>query len=94
MSLYSIPHGSTSNSSCLACPKIPYHWEMQQLCGASEYSMTVSKVPDTEDTIKFMLDTKEFTYTVDMFRVTLHLLVETPENQFVTPVNIQTIEAS
>ncbi|GKA31183.1 hypothetical protein Tco_0717488 [Tanacetum coccineum] len=53
----------------------------------------VSKVPDTEDTIKFMLDTKEFTYTVDMFRVTLYLLVETPENPFVTPVNIQTIKA-
>ncbi|GJZ68183.1 hypothetical protein Tco_0631423, partial [Tanacetum coccineum] len=44
-------------------------------------------------TVDFMLDTKEFTYTVDMFRVTLHLLVETPENPFVTPVNIQTIES-
>ncbi|GJX64837.1 hypothetical protein Tco_0299180 [Tanacetum coccineum] len=40
-----------------------------------------------------MLDTEEFTYTVDMFRDTLHLLVETPENPFVAPVNIQTIEA-
>ncbi|GJX08908.1 hypothetical protein Tco_0198767 [Tanacetum coccineum] len=38
-----------------------------------QFWRTVSKVPDTEDTIKFMLDTKEFTYTVDMFRVTLHL---------------------
>ncbi|GJT99651.1 hypothetical protein Tco_1109990, partial [Tanacetum coccineum] len=28
-----------------------------------------------------------------MFRFTLHLLVETPENPFVTPVNIETIEA-
>ncbi|GJX79465.1 copia protein [Tanacetum coccineum] len=54
---------------------------------------TVSKVPDTEDKIKFMLDTKEFTYTLDMFRVTLHLPVETPKNPSVTPVNIQTIEA-
>ncbi|GJX54209.1 hypothetical protein Tco_0282578 [Tanacetum coccineum] len=53
----------------------------------------MSKVPDTKDMIKFMLDTEEFTYTVDMFRVTLHLLVETPENLFVAPVNIQTIEA-
>ncbi|GJT51179.1 putative reverse transcriptase domain-containing protein [Tanacetum coccineum] len=56
-------------------------------------SRTVSKVPDTEDTIKFMLDTKEFTYIVDMFHVTLHFPVETPKNPFVTPVNIQTIEA-
>ncbi|GJU57431.1 retrovirus-related pol polyprotein from transposon TNT 1-94 [Tanacetum coccineum] len=58
-----------------------------------QFWRTVSKVLDTEDTIKFMLDTEEFTYTVDMFRVTLHLLVETPENLFVAPINIQTIEA-
>ncbi|GJU55567.1 hypothetical protein Tco_1229281 [Tanacetum coccineum] len=49
-----------------------------------QFWRTVSKVPDTEDTIKFMLDTKEFTYTVDMFRVTLHLPVETPENHLCT----------
>ncbi|GJV71275.1 hypothetical protein Tco_1491270 [Tanacetum coccineum] len=47
----------------------------------------------TEDTIKFMLDTQQFTYTVDMFRDTLHLPVETPENPFVAPANIHTIEA-
>ncbi|GJY70651.1 hypothetical protein Tco_0474354 [Tanacetum coccineum] len=35
----------------------------------------------------------EFTFTVDMFRVTLHFPVETPKNPFVAPVNIQTIEA-
>ncbi|GJX87511.1 hypothetical protein Tco_0339525, partial [Tanacetum coccineum] len=58
-----------------------------------QFWRTVSKVPDTKDTIKFMLDTKEFTNIVDMFRVTLHLPVETPENPFVSPVNIQTIEA-
>ncbi|GJX83671.1 hypothetical protein Tco_0333152 [Tanacetum coccineum] len=48
-------------------------------------------VPDTEDTIKFHL-TLTFTYTVDMFRDTLHLPVETPENPFVAPANINTIE--
>ncbi|GKB41957.1 hypothetical protein Tco_0886899 [Tanacetum coccineum] len=53
---------------------------------------TVSKVPDIEDTIKFMLDTQQFTYTVDMFRDTLYLLVETPENPFVAPANINTIK--
>ncbi|GKD58947.1 hypothetical protein Tco_1296456, partial [Tanacetum coccineum] len=36
---------------------------------------TVSKVPYTEDTIKFMLDTEEFTYYVVMLRVTLTLPV-------------------
>ncbi|GKB23957.1 hypothetical protein Tco_0863358 [Tanacetum coccineum] len=52
----------------------------------------VSKVPDIEDAIKFMLDTQQFTYTVDIFRDTLHLPVETPKNPFVAPANINTIE--
>nr|GFB35682.1 hypothetical protein [Tanacetum cinerariifolium] len=69
-----------------ATPDIPVVYLQQ-------FWRTVSKVPDTEDTIKFMLDTEEFTYTVDMFRVTLHLLVETPENLFITTGNIQPIEA-
>ncbi|GJT43166.1 hypothetical protein Tco_0951881, partial [Tanacetum coccineum] len=58
-----------------------------------QFWRTVSKVPDTEDTIKFMLDTQQFIYTVDMFRDTLHLPVETLENTFVAPANIHTIEA-
>ncbi|GJW33869.1 hypothetical protein Tco_0053901 [Tanacetum coccineum] len=53
----------------------------------------VAKVPNTKDTIKFMLDTQQITYIVDMFRSTMHLLVETPQNPFVKPTNIQTIEA-
>nr|GEU31914.1 hypothetical protein [Tanacetum cinerariifolium] len=51
------------------------------------------KVPNTEDTIKFMLDTQQFTYTMDMFRETLHLSMETLENLFVALANIHTIEA-
>ncbi|GJV80777.1 hypothetical protein Tco_1516647 [Tanacetum coccineum] len=58
-----------------------------------QFWRTVSKVPNTEDTIKFLLDTEQFIYTVDMFRDTLQLPVETPENPFVTPANIYTIEA-
>ncbi|GJV16875.1 retrovirus-related pol polyprotein from transposon TNT 1-94 [Tanacetum coccineum] len=53
----------------------------------------VSKVLDTEDTIKFMLDTQQFIYTMYMFRDTLHLPVETPKNPFVAPANIHTIKA-
>ncbi|GKE09581.1 hypothetical protein Tco_1413132 [Tanacetum coccineum] len=90
MSSYSIPHGSTSNSICSTCSKISYDWEMQQLRSAAE---TVSKVPGPEDTIKFMLNTQEFIYTMDMFRDILHFPMETPENQFVASVNIETIEA-
>ncbi|GKC30615.1 retrovirus-related pol polyprotein from transposon TNT 1-94 [Tanacetum coccineum] len=51
------------------------------------------KVPGPEETIKFMLNTQQFVYTVDMFRDILQLLVETPENPFVAPVNIESIEA-
>nr|GEU62005.1 hypothetical protein [Tanacetum cinerariifolium] len=53
----------------------------------------VSKVPSPKDTIKFMLNTQEFIYTLDMFRYILHLLVETLENLFVAPVNIETVES-
>nr|GEU56648.1 hypothetical protein [Tanacetum cinerariifolium] len=53
----------------------------------------VRKVPGPEDTIKFMLNTQEFIYTVDMFQDILYLIVETPKNPFVAPVNIETIEA-
>ncbi|GKE09808.1 hypothetical protein Tco_1413359, partial [Tanacetum coccineum] len=40
-----------------------------------------------------MLDTHQFPYTVDMFRDTHHLPMETPENLFVALANIHTIEA-
>ncbi|GJV57479.1 hypothetical protein Tco_1458484 [Tanacetum coccineum] len=88
MSSYSIPHGSTSSSSCSTCSKISYDREMQQLCGVR----TVSKVPGPEETIKFILNTQQFVYTMDMFRDILQLLVENPKNPFVAPVNIETIE--
>ncbi|GJS09694.1 hypothetical protein Tco_0366490 [Tanacetum coccineum] len=39
------------------------------------------------------LDSQEIVSTVDMFRDTLNLLVETPEKPFVTPVNIEIIES-
>ncbi|GJV14385.1 hypothetical protein Tco_1359708, partial [Tanacetum coccineum] len=58
-----------------------------------QFWRTVSKIHSPEDTIKFMLNTQEFIYTVDMFRYILHLPVETLENPFVAPVNIKTIEA-
>ncbi|GKD22702.1 hypothetical protein Tco_1224405 [Tanacetum coccineum] len=53
----------------------------------------VHKVPNTKDTIRFNLDTQEITYTVDMFRATLQLPMETQENPFVAPINIKIIES-
>ncbi|GJR64868.1 retrovirus-related pol polyprotein from transposon TNT 1-94 [Tanacetum coccineum] len=52
-----------------------------------------SKVPDTKATIKFKLDSQEITYTIDMFHDTLKLPVGTPDNPFITPVNIKVIES-
>ncbi|GJX47550.1 retrovirus-related pol polyprotein from transposon TNT 1-94 [Tanacetum coccineum] len=51
---------------------------------------TVSKVPDTKDTIKFKLDRQEIVYTVDMFCDTLHLPMETLEKPFIAPETIWT----
>ncbi|GKD72467.1 hypothetical protein Tco_1330749, partial [Tanacetum coccineum] len=53
---------------------------------------TVSKVLDTKDTIKFKLDRQEIVYTVDMFRATLQLPVETPANSFIAPTTMKAIE--
>ncbi|GJR47147.1 retrovirus-related pol polyprotein from transposon TNT 1-94 [Tanacetum coccineum] len=58
-----------------------------------QFWKTVSKLPNTKDTIKFKLDTQDITYTMDMFHDTLHLPVETPDNPFVAPVNIEIIES-
>ncbi|GJU00203.1 hypothetical protein Tco_1110541 [Tanacetum coccineum] len=51
------------------------------------------KVPDTNDTIKFKLNSQEIVYTVDMFRSTLNLLVETTENPFIELATIKVIES-
>ncbi|GJZ13003.1 retrovirus-related pol polyprotein from transposon TNT 1-94 [Tanacetum coccineum] len=48
-----------------------------------QFWKTVSKVLDTEDMIKFTMDAQEIIYTVDMFRDTLNMPVETPNNPFV-----------
>ncbi|GJZ27033.1 hypothetical protein Tco_0571286 [Tanacetum coccineum] len=53
---------------------------------------TVSKVVNTKDIIRFMLDKKEITYTVDMFRSTLQFQVETPDNPFIAPATIDYIQ--
>ncbi|GJX66016.1 hypothetical protein Tco_0300359 [Tanacetum coccineum] len=58
-----------------------------------QFWKTVNKVPDTKDTIRFKLDTQDIVYTVDIFHDTLKLPVETPENPFIAPVNIEVIQS-
>ncbi|GJT18073.1 retrovirus-related pol polyprotein from transposon TNT 1-94 [Tanacetum coccineum] len=53
----------------------------------------VRKVPYTKDAIRFKLDTQDIMYTVDMFRDTLKLTVETLDNPFVVPAIIEIIES-
>ncbi|GJW67905.1 hypothetical protein Tco_0122329 [Tanacetum coccineum] len=57
-----------------------------------QFWRTVSKVPGPEEKVKFILNTQQFVYTVDMFRYILHFPVETPKNPFVETVNIETIK--
>ncbi|GKB28591.1 hypothetical protein Tco_0867992 [Tanacetum coccineum] len=40
-----------------------------------------------------MLDTQEMGYTMDMFHATLKLQAEIPDNPFIAPVTIKTIES-
>ncbi|GJS93128.1 hypothetical protein Tco_0800096, partial [Tanacetum coccineum] len=58
-----------------------------------QFWKTVSEVPDTKDTIKFKLDTQEIIYVVDMFCDTFHLPMETPDNTFIAPVDIEIIQS-
>nr|GFA16192.1 hypothetical protein [Tanacetum cinerariifolium] len=58
-----------------------------------QFWKTVHKVPDTEDIILFKLDNQEIIYTVDMSHDSLQLPVETIENPFVAPVNIEIIKS-
>ncbi|GJX55343.1 retrovirus-related pol polyprotein from transposon TNT 1-94 [Tanacetum coccineum] len=50
------------------------------------------QVPDTKDTIIFKLDSQEIVYTVDMFRSTLQLPVQTPANPFIVLATMTVIE--
>ncbi|GKA11879.1 hypothetical protein Tco_0691425, partial [Tanacetum coccineum] len=94
-----IPHGSISNSSCLTCSKISYNREMQQLHGAAKYSIS----PECKIVGQILLDHPlsyalittadvPVVYLQQLWRTVSKLPVETPENLFVEPVNIETIK--
>ncbi|GKG17897.1 hypothetical protein Tco_0372195, partial [Tanacetum coccineum] len=57
-----------------------------------QFWRTVKQVPNANETIRFMVDKQEITYTVDMFRATLKLLVETPEQPFIPPADFDYIQ--
>ncbi|GJW96590.1 pyruvate/phosphoenolpyruvate kinase [Tanacetum coccineum] len=53
---------------------------------------TVRTVVNVNETIQFMMDSQGITYTVDMFRATLKLQVETPTHPFIAPPTLQFIQ--
>nr|GEZ03805.1 hypothetical protein [Tanacetum cinerariifolium] len=53
---------------------------------------TVKQVPNANGTICFMIDRKEITYTIIMFRATLKLPVETLDNLFIKPTDLKFIQ--
>ncbi|GJZ59155.1 hypothetical protein Tco_0614971 [Tanacetum coccineum] len=57
-----------------------------------QFWKTVKQVPNANGTICFMIDRKEITYTVDMFRVTLKLPVKTLNNPFIEPADLKFIQ--
>ncbi|GKF29369.1 hypothetical protein Tco_0095711, partial [Tanacetum coccineum] len=57
-----------------------------------QFWKTVRLVVNANETIRFLVDIKEITYTVDMFRLTLKLLVETPENILIAPATLKFIQ--
>ncbi|GJX13063.1 hypothetical protein Tco_0204821 [Tanacetum coccineum] len=57
-----------------------------------QFWKTVKHVPNANETIHFMVDKKEITYTVDMFLSTLKLPVETPEQPFIPPATLKFIQ--
>ncbi|GKE96013.1 putative ribonuclease H-like domain-containing protein, partial [Tanacetum coccineum] len=54
-----------------------------------QFWKTVRKVPNTNETIRFMLDRQAITYIVDMFRLTLNMPVETLDKPFIAPTTIE-----
>ncbi|GKC90574.1 hypothetical protein Tco_1151223 [Tanacetum coccineum] len=53
---------------------------------------TNRSVVNANETIRFMVDRQEITYTVDMFCATLKLPVETPAHPFIAPATLQFIQ--
>ncbi|GJT38882.1 hypothetical protein Tco_0938747 [Tanacetum coccineum] len=57
-----------------------------------QFWKTVRQVPNANETICFMVDKQEITYTVDMFHATLKLQVETHEQPFIPLANFEYIQ--
>ncbi|GJW53161.1 retrovirus-related pol polyprotein from transposon TNT 1-94 [Tanacetum coccineum] len=68
-------------------------WSLKKQDCTTMSTAEADKVPDIKDTIQFKLDSQEIIYTVDMFHDTLYLPMETLENPFIAPVNMEIIQS-
>ncbi|GJU37779.1 hypothetical protein Tco_1186133 [Tanacetum coccineum] len=57
-----------------------------------QFWKTVKQVSNANNTIRFTDDRETITYTVDMFRSTLQLPVENPDNPFIEPSYLKFIQ--
>ncbi|GKE68423.1 hypothetical protein Tco_1526495 [Tanacetum coccineum] len=57
-----------------------------------QFWKTVRQVPNHNETNQFMVNNEEITYIVNMFRTTLKLPVETPEQPFIPPADFNYIK--
>ncbi|GJU32950.1 hypothetical protein Tco_1176539 [Tanacetum coccineum] len=57
-----------------------------------QFWKTIKHDPNQNHTIRFIVDKQEITYTVDMFRSTLKLPVETPEQPFIEHASLEYIQ--
>ncbi|GJR43004.1 hypothetical protein Tco_1311107 [Tanacetum coccineum] len=57
-----------------------------------QFWKTVRQVPNANETIRFIVNNHEITYTVDMFHATLKLLVKTLEQPFIPPIDLDYIQ--
>ncbi|GKD88198.1 hypothetical protein Tco_1363705 [Tanacetum coccineum] len=58
-----------------------------------QFWKTVKPVVNTNETIRFMVNRHEITYTADMFCVTLKLPVEAPDHPFIAPATMKFIQS-
>ncbi|GKD45925.1 hypothetical protein Tco_1270570, partial [Tanacetum coccineum] len=57
-----------------------------------QFWKTVKQVPNANKSICFIIDRNEITYNVDMFRATVKLPMETPDNPFIALATIKYIQ--
>nr|GEY13986.1 hypothetical protein [Tanacetum cinerariifolium] len=79
--------GKCNNKAIL--PNIPCPKEFVYI---QQFWKTVRQVPNANETIHFMVDNEEITYTVNMFCSTLKLPVETLEQPFIPLANFECIQ--